>query len=969
MQKQLLLLLLFIGLNHQVSAQGGWQQIYPMFSGGPHGDGIDAVRQTPDGGYILAGVSEHNSGASQNRVAKVNDQGTLQWSYSYANVGNYSWATNVELAAGGGFYVEGRRINPVSFQYEIYHQKLDNNGIQQWIKFYDEANIATKGSTTQDGGYVSIGYFDNNNIQDTIVLIKTDASGNTALLKKYPNQGTGIERLPHSIIETANGDYVIEGYKDTGFGGLCFLWRVAANGDLLWQNTYGNYSNHPEYIGKVIENADGTLAAVGNDRTNQGANEVFVYKTSADGDLIWSRKISQNNSFGTDLAACADGGYIITGYDQGNTSPRILLIKLNAAGEQQWLKVYTGDGTGNWKAYSVRQTIDGGYIVGGAKVSSFYTRRNMYLIKTDDLGEIYSNTLQGYVYFDENENCDIDTQEHRFQHWIVKASGNQTFLTSTDENGYYWMRVDTGNYVLTLHPASNNLYWEMASCAADSVVISILNQMTTINTSFAQTAEVFCPLLNVDMAVPFLRRCFSNTYAIHYCNSGTAAADNAYIEIAFDDFLEINEQNISVPFTALGDNVYRFELGEVNIDVCGSFLIEVLVSCDAELGQTHCSRADIYPNLSCLIPVWEGAYITLDATCTADSVEFEIFNAGQTMTEPRSYTSYWDGLIYESATFMLQSGESITVSYPANQGITYRLEAQQEVGFPSILGDSLVAINVEGCGGIESSGTITQFANYDGSPFFDIDCRVNIGAYDPNDKSASPEGYGAQHFIYANTDLDYLIRFQNTGTDTAFTVIIRDTIAEQLDITTLQAGSSSHPYSWRIYGENAQAIEFTFNNIMLPDSFINEPASNGFVKFKIKQKAGNPIGTIIQNTAAIYFDFNEPIFTNTTFHEIGTNFIPDVVLSALEDQSVFSSQVLVYPNPFHTFTNISFEPKGQQTETYVLQVFDATGRMVQIMRSAEPIFRISSEDMSAGLYFYRIDAAGKHLHQGKLILN
>jgi len=122
-------------LSNFCSAQGGWQNIYPIQSNSPYGDGIDAVRQTADGGYILAGMSEMNSAASQNRVVKVNDQGIIQWSNSYASVGNYSWATNIEIAPDGGFFVEGYRINPATFAREVYLQRLDANGNQIWLNF------------------------------------------------------------------------------------------------------------------------------------------------------------------------------------------------------------------------------------------------------------------------------------------------------------------------------------------------------------------------------------------------------------------------------------------------------------------------------------------------------------------------------------------------------------------------------------------------------------------------------------------------------------------------------------------------------------------------------------------------------------------------------------------------------------------------------------------------------------------
>ena len=71
---------------------------------------------------------------------------------------------------------------------------------------------------------------------------------------------------------------------------------------------------------------------------------------------------------------------------------------------------------------------------------------------------------------------------------------------------------------------------------------------------------------------------------------------------------------------------------------------------------------------------------------------------------------------------------------------------------------------------------------------------------------------------------------------------------------------------------------------MLPDSNVNEPASHGFIKFRIQQKASNPTGARIENTAAIYFDYNAPVLTNTTWHTIGNDFI----ISGVEKNSIFN---------------------------------------------------------------------------------
>lgn len=950
-------LLSFIGLN--TFAQGGWQRIYPMISGGPNGDGIDAVRQTPDGGYILAGVTENVSAACKNRVVKVNDLGMIQWSYTYfGTVNNLSWASNVELAPQGGYYVEGRNRNQVTYQEEIYIQHLDDNGNELWVSTFPQANVATKGSVTSDGGYVAIAYdYDNVTFIDSVVLIKIDASGNLNWLTKYPATDVGIV---HSVIQTQNGEYVVEGFNNY----QSFLCRFDANGGFLWRQLYGVQASHPEYIGKVVENADSTLTVAGNDALTFGANDVYLFKTDANGNLLWEQHYGQSNGVSCDLDKTADGGYIIAGIKNNNTTPKVILIKTDANGNQQWAKEYNGNGAGSYKAYSVRQTADGGYIVGGAKVSSFYTRQNMYLIKTDELGEIYSNTLQGYIFDDANANCSLDPVEYRMQNRIIEVQGNQSYWTSTDNDGHFWLRVDTGNYQMILHSSPNSTYWQTSSCSNDTIQLSIPAQYTSIDTNFTQVALAYCPLLNVSLATPFLRRCFDSNYYVHYCNDGTQAASNAYIDVEFDPYLQVDTNNIAVAWSNLGNNTYRFNIGTVGIGECGSIPVSVYVSCNAVLGQTHCSEANIYPVSNCLLPAWTGAVINVNATCVNDSVIFTINNSGAASSSVLNYNIMQDTVIVATNTFTLGAGQSTNFIIPTANGATYLLTAQQEPGYPAVLGDSLLSVSIEGCGGNVITGVVTQFSNYDGSPFLDMDCRMNIGAYDPNDKSAFPGGYSNNHYITPNTVLDYQIRFQNTGTDTAFTVIIRDTISDFLDISTIDPGSSSHPYTYFIHGDNAQVVDFVFNNIQLPDSNVNEPASHGFILFSIHQKNANPLGTIIENTAGIYFDFNEAVITNTTFHELGENFV-DMNLVGMPKPDAAGISCRVYPNPARNFT--TFELGGETTRNYQLDLINSLGHTVLKSNFNSSKFRLDQGNIQAGIYFYQLRNQDGIIAQGKLV--
>ena len=160
-------------------------------------------------------------------------------------------------------------------------------------------------------------------------------------------------------------------------------------------------------------------------------------------------------------------------------------------------------------------------------------------------------------------------------------------------------------------------------------------------------------------------------------------------------------------------------------------------------------------------------------------------------------------------------------------------------------------------------------------------------------------------------------------------------------------------------------VEFLFADIELPDSNVNEPASHGFVKFKIQQKAGNSSGTRIENTAAIYFDFNAPILTNTTWHTIGSDFIISNV--EMIDEENIAIETVVYPNPMSEQATI--ELRGLAiTQTASLKIFNAVGQQVEYQESNSGRFEIQNRGWEAGMYIYQIVVDGKQLGVGKILV-
>jgi uncharacterized repeat protein (TIGR01451 family) len=561
-------------------------------------------------------------------------------------------------------------------------------------------------------------------------------------------------------------------------------------------------------------------------------------------------------------------------------------------------------------------------------------------------------TVTGKVFLDTLDNCTYDNGESLLANWPVKITGLVTgnvYEVLTDNLGEYNKEFDPTDTLVEVTLAVPFNFGQ--NCPT----------VYTLNVASGQTAtqdipahlEADCPLLSVDISAPFLRRCFPNTYTVQACNLSSTTVEDAFAAVALDSYIEFDTS--SIPGTFLGNNVYGFELGDLDAGECVSFQIFFDVSCDAPLGYTHCTEARIFPDTICnTSDNWSGADLKVTGVCDGDSVRMTIINIGAgDMTQMQDFVVVEDVVMYMAVPFQLNSGASVDFLVPAN-GATWRVETDEVAYHPW---GGVEAKAVEGCGGLNETGLVTMFSFNTPNPFEAVDCQENIGAYDPNDKQAFPKGYGVSHFVEANTDIEYHIRFQNTGTDTAFTVVVLDTLSQHLDAASVRPGASSHDYDFALLDGNV--LRFKFDNILLPDSNVNEAASHGFVKFRIPQKADNPDGTLIENSAAIYFDFNEPIITNTTFHTIGDHFV------LVKNDEPAAGVLKVYPNP--SIGTVVFElPETMQQGRFELT--NNLGQMLRNERISGNQYRFERGLLSAGIYFYKISDGAGQIFTGKILL-
>lgn len=550
--------------------------------------------------------------------------------------------------------------------------------------------------------------------------------------------------------------------------------------------------------------------------------------------------------------------------------------------------------------------------------------------------------VSGNVFLDSTQDCNLNTTEQRLGFWKVKVVGlvsGTVYTGITDANGYYNIDVCQGDTSVELSLDVPFVY----NTTCPTTYIKTIGSNNPGSQNIPVQLEAACPRLSVNLSTQRIRPCFNDQYQVQYCNLSTQAVSDAHIEVELDPYLLFN--GASIPGTFVSGNTFDFVLGTLAPGDCGTFQINYTTDCNTPVGITHCSEAHIFPDAGCITnPGGSGALLKASADCDGDSVRLSLKNIGNAeMATAHEFVIVEDLIMYMSTPFQLGPGESTTVAAVAN-GATYRIQSEQ---VPS----GVVSAFVEGCGGFSQSGLPLVFPLSTTNSFVSTDCMVNVSSFDPNDKQAVPTGYAAEHFIEKNTPLQYNIRFQNTGTDTAYTVVLLDTLSAYLDVRSIAPGAASHPYDVDII--NGNVLRFRFDRINLPDSTSNPAASQGFVKYEINQLPNNPEGSKILNTAAIYFDNNAPVLTNTTLHTIGSKFIS----VETDEANALGKNLKVYPNP--ASTELFFELPTEVTKgNFVLT--DALGRKVTEETFIGNRYRFERKQLPSGVYFFRImDFTGK----------
>jgi hypothetical protein len=209
----------------------------------------------------------------------------------------------------------------------------------------------------------------------------------------------------YSVRQTTDGGYVVAGGKaslSTGYEDI-FLIKTDANGNIIWSKTYGG--TYWDYARSVQQTSDGGYIVAGvTGSFGAGWDDIFLIKTDANGNISWAKTYGGTyDDHAYSVQQTSDGGYIVAGYTKsfGAGNVDFFLIKTDANGNIIWAKTYGG--TYDDHAYSVQQTSDGGYIVAGETNSFGAAWYDIFLIKTDANGNIGSCSIV------QNVNPTVDT--------------------------------------------------------------------------------------------------------------------------------------------------------------------------------------------------------------------------------------------------------------------------------------------------------------------------------------------------------------------------------------------------------------------------------------------------------------------------------------------------------------------------------------------------------------------------------
>lgn len=845
--------------------------------GGSDDDLLLSFQQTADGGYILGGVSKSNISGDKAEncfgdwdywIVKTDASGNIQWQNTIGGT-NRDLLRSVQQTADGGYILGGESYSDISgdktencIGYSDYWiVKTDALGNIQWQNTIGGSHIDELRCVRQtaDGGYMlggsSSSDISGDKTENCIMfsdfwIVKTDALGNI----QWQNTigGTGFDNL-YSLQQTTDGGYILGGTSDSGISGDktennigdwdYWIVKIGDTGNIMWQNTIGG--NGTEVLSSVQQTNDGgyiiggySWSNISGDKTenSKGDYDYWIVKIGTSGNIQWQNTIGGgDDDYLYSVQQTADGGFILGGLSSSDISgdktennsgySDCWIIKTDASGNIQWQNSIGGSDL-NY-AYSFQQVADGGYLLGAYSSSNISGDKTENSFGGSDLWLVKlsgkHNMISGKLFIDSNSNTIQDPSEPALLNRGVVETNSSWFGFSQNTGVFNITLFNSGNFNVSAVPI--NYY--TAVPVSHAVYFSGMEQIDSLNDFAYQPIGLINDLCVHITPVSAFRPGFNASYLLNFENAGT---------------------------TTLSPTVIFFPANDVSF-----------VSANPAAGSV--TTDSIVWSLGTLAPFQSGSIlVTVNVSAAA------------------------------------------TIGSLINSGV--RIEP--------IAGDANTACNID---------------------YREV---FTTGSFDPNDILVDTDTLSTTQ-LPNPPYLEYIIRFQNTGNDTAFNVRLLNPVdTSRLQLHTLELVASSHPMNmnWIAHERN---MEFRFDQILLPDSNIDEPASHGCVRYRIRPKATLVAGDSILNNAAIYFDFNAPVITN--------NAVTHIVLPTGTNKPSPES-IGIYPNPSRGYSIISF-PFGTGDE---IAVADLSGRLLFSRTVTAPLkeFELKTANLSPGIYLLSV---------------
>lgn len=417
-----------------------WQKSF----GGSNYDNAACIKQTSDGGYIVAGSTESvngdvtmNHGLKDCWVVKLNGSGILQWQKSFGGTSD-DVANSISQTSDGGFILAGYSysnngdMTANHGSEDFWVAKLDASGSLQWQKSLGgtSSDIAKSVIQTPDGGYLVAGttYSNDNDVSGAHGssdgwLVKLDTSGVVQWQKAV---GGTVNDRANYIQNTSDGGYVMAGSTFSNDGDVSvnhgsndsWIVKLSVSGAIQWQKTLGG--TNAEEANSIEQTTDGgyvlgnySYSNDGDVMGNHGSSDCWVVKTDSNAVIEWQKSLGgSGDDIANTVQQTTDGGFIMIGNTVSNNQEvsgnhglyDVWIIMFSQSGVVQWLK--TLGGTGVDFAANILQTTDGGYALTAytgshdGDVTSNHGQTDYWVVKLNGTNSIYefSNELDATVY-------------------------------------------------------------------------------------------------------------------------------------------------------------------------------------------------------------------------------------------------------------------------------------------------------------------------------------------------------------------------------------------------------------------------------------------------------------------------------------------------------------------------------------------------------------------------------------------